>query len=69
MKPKSVTTTTQSPTDRLEDGVPVLVYVENQAPFPSVLYRKSYLTGADDPVLAELWDNEDDDVFDKEERR
>ena len=26
--------------------------------------RKMFLTADDDPVLAQLWDNDDDDVFD-----
>lgn len=35
----------------------------------STLYEQPkmpYLTAEDDPVLARIWDNEDDDIFDKD---
>lgn len=34
------------------------------APFRETAPVRDYLTAEDDPVLAELWDNDDDAVFD-----
>ena len=34
--------------------------------FARLFRRRRYLTAEDDPVLARIWDNEDDDIFDDE---
>ena len=42
----------------------ILIKDVAETPMPSLLTKEPYLSAEDDPLLAKLWNNDDDAVYD-----